>query len=239
MRAHQRLAGELVDGSGQAFGQASAVDEDERRAVGTNQLEQTRVDGGPDGWASVPDRRGAAHNLLSARQAAHVFDGHLDAEIQPFARPGIDDRHRPVAHRSRRRRELGGDCGIAARLPRLRGLGPSGATAARAGRCAASPVTARRRFAGAAQESRDLVERALGRGQADALGRPCRAFRQPLDGDSEVSAPLGRHEGMDLVDDDGIDTSEGVPGVRGQQQEKRLGGGNKDVRGVALEAGAL
>ena len=51
MRAHQRLAGQLVERAGQPLGQPAAVDEQQRRLMRANQLEQTRMDGGPDGGA--------------------------------------------------------------------------------------------------------------------------------------------------------------------------------------------
>ena len=48
VRTDQRFAGELVQRAGQPLGETPAVDEDERRAMRANQLEETRVDGRPD-----------------------------------------------------------------------------------------------------------------------------------------------------------------------------------------------
>ena len=56
VRAGQLLAGQLVEGGGHALGQAAAVHEDEGRAVRAHQLEQARVDGGPD-RAPLPGSR--------------------------------------------------------------------------------------------------------------------------------------------------------------------------------------
>ena len=51
MRAHQGVAGEFVDGAGDALGEAAAVDEDEGGGVGADEFEQLGMDGAPDGGA--------------------------------------------------------------------------------------------------------------------------------------------------------------------------------------------
>ena len=80
MRADERLAGELVERAGQPFGQPPAVDEDQRRSVRANQLEQPRMNRRPDRWPRVADRcraaRGSRRPWSSRR---HVLDRHLDA----------------------------------------------------------------------------------------------------------------------------------------------------------------
>ncbi len=48
MRAHERFAGQLVQRAGQPLGQTAAVDEDERRSVRADQLDEPRVDRRPD-----------------------------------------------------------------------------------------------------------------------------------------------------------------------------------------------
>jgi hypothetical protein len=55
--AHELLARELVEGGGHALGQAAAVHEHERGAVGADQLEQAGMDGGPDGRMRSGRRR--------------------------------------------------------------------------------------------------------------------------------------------------------------------------------------
>ncbi len=54
-----------------------------------------------------------------------------------------------------------------------------------------------------------------------------------------MRAALGGDEGVDLVDDDGVDGAQGVGGLRGEQQIERLGRGDEDFGGLAGEAGAL
>ena len=49
VRAHQDLACEFVQRAGEPFRETPAVDEEQRRLMGANQLEQARVDGRPDG----------------------------------------------------------------------------------------------------------------------------------------------------------------------------------------------
>ena len=54
-----------------------------------------------------------------------------------------------------------------------------------------------------------------------------------------MSAPLGRNERVDLVDDHRIDAAERLPGIRRQEKVQRLRGGDEDVRRISLEARAL
>ena len=52
MGAHQRFAGKFVDGAGNALGQAAAVDENQRGAMGADLFEQLGMNGAPDGAAN-------------------------------------------------------------------------------------------------------------------------------------------------------------------------------------------
>ena len=54
-----------------------------------------------------------------------------------------------------------------------------------------------------------------------------------------MRAAFGRHQCVDLVDDDRVDRTERVAGVRGQQQVERFGRRDQDVGRVAHEAGAF
>ena len=96
---HQVLAGQLVEALGQALGQAAAVDEDERAAVGPDELEDPGVDRRPDAHPHLA-AGGRSAGLLLERQrlaeAAHVLDRDDDLEVEPLLRPGIDDRDRAV-----------------------------------------------------------------------------------------------------------------------------------------------
>src|SRR6185437_1555368 len=60
VREGDLLAGGLVEGRGEALGEAAAVGEDHGRAVGADQLDEARVDGGPDGGAGGRGCRRAA-----------------------------------------------------------------------------------------------------------------------------------------------------------------------------------
>ena len=65
----------------------------------------------------------------------------------------------------------------------------------------------------AAEEPGDLVERALGGRQPDALGRAASAtVVEPLEREREVGAPLGGGQGVDLVDDHRLDAAQVSPG---------------------------
>ena len=68
--------------------------------------------------------------------------------------------------------------------------------------------------------------------------RPAQGL-EPFQREREVRAALGRHERVDLVDDDGIDRGERAPGIRSQQQIQRLRCGDENVRGVPQESSAL
>jgi len=88
-----------------------------------------------------------------------------------------------------------------------------------------------RHRAAAAQERCDLVERPDGRRKTDPLSRRREQLVQPLERKCEVRAALRAGDGVDLVDDDGIDVAEGVARLRRQEQEQRLGRADQDVRG--------
>ena len=84
----------------------------------------------------------------------------------------------------------------------------------------------------AAEQPGDLVERALGRAQTDALEprRPGRAQGlQPLERQREVSAAFGRDERVDLVDDDRLDSGQRGPRRRREHEVERLGRRDEDV----------
>ena len=110
MGADQLLSRQVVQRRGQALGQASAVDEDERRAVGAHELQQPGMDRGPDGAASDGARR-SLDDLIGAAalgrggqglaQARHVLDRDLDLQVEGLALGGIDDRHRARTPRPR------------------------------------------------------------------------------------------------------------------------------------------
>ena len=69
-------------------------------------------------------------------------------------------------------------------------------------------------------------------------GRSSRASRRSRD-EREVGAALGAGDGVDLVDDDGLDAAQRLARLGGQQQEQRLGRGDEDVGGLARELAAL
>ncbi len=89
------------------------------------------------------------------------------------------------------------------------------------------------------EKASDFFQWALGCGEADALDWLfCEGF-EALQREGEVSSALGGNEGVDLVDDDGVDGAEGVGSLGGEQEVERLGGGDEDVGGLAAEACAL
>ncbi len=83
--------GELVQAVGDALGRAAVVHEDEGRAVRAHELEQARIERGPDRLARL------AVNLGRAAELAHVLDRDDHLQIELLRRPGVDDLDLAVA----------------------------------------------------------------------------------------------------------------------------------------------
>ena len=98
--ARDFLLGELVQAQREPLGQATVVDEDDRRAVLLDQAEQLRVDRRPD-RRRVALAAGAEQRIgvRACARLAHVLDRDDDAEVQLLARAGIDDPDRPSLRR--------------------------------------------------------------------------------------------------------------------------------------------
>ena len=87
----------------------------------------------------------------------------------------------------------------------------------------------------AAEEARDLVERALGGREPDALRRTMGDGFEPLEREREVRAALGGRERVDLVDDDELHRPQRLARLRGEHEVERLGCGDEDVGRSAQE----
>ncbi len=83
--------------------------------------------------------------------------------------------------------------------------------------------------AAARDEAPDLLERALGRAQRDALERGVDEPLEPLDRQRKMSTPLRPGDGVHLVEDQRLDPPERLARLRRQQQVERLGRGDQDV----------
>jgi hypothetical protein len=97
MRADEGLARQLVQRAGEPLRQPPAVDEDQRRPVCADDLQEPRVNRRPDRRPRVPHRGRAARDVVGPRQLRHVLDRHFDRELQAFPLSGIDDGNRPIA----------------------------------------------------------------------------------------------------------------------------------------------
>ncbi len=91
--------GQLVEAGGEALGRPAGVAEDDRRAVGEDQLEDAGVDAGPDARAGTveaiadvagPRRRLGRRDRLLA-EVAHVLDRDDDVDLERLADAGVDD----------------------------------------------------------------------------------------------------------------------------------------------------
>ena len=100
VRADEVLVGELVEPGGEALGQAARVHEHDRGTVRADQLEQLRVDRGPDrrrrrratGRRRPQDVGHRARSLDGAPELGHVLDRDDDLDLERLAVPGVDDR---------------------------------------------------------------------------------------------------------------------------------------------------
>src|ERR1019366_3578586 len=54
---------------------------------------------------------------------------------------------------------------------------------------------------------------------------------EALQGEGEVTAALGGHEGVDFVEDDGLDGAQRFAGVGGEQEVNGFRGGDQDIGG--------
>ena len=178
VRARNLFLSQLVQPHCEALGEAPVVDEDDRRAVLLDELEDRRVDRRPD-RAGVRLVAGVhldavLHNrlgeLVRGPELAQVLHGHNHLEIQVLPRTGVDELDRTVA----------GD------------------------------------------EPADLLERPLRGREADPLRRTFEQGIEPLQREREMDAALRARDGVDLVDDHGLDPAQRLTGLRGQHQEERL-----------------
>ena len=92
---------ELVDPEREPLGEAAVVDEHDRRAVCTNELEQRRVDRRPDRTCRGLVPRGHLHAIRHHRlgqlargrpQLSEILDGDHDLEVELLAVPRVDER---------------------------------------------------------------------------------------------------------------------------------------------------
>ena len=99
VRARELLLGELVDPEREPLGEPPVVDEDDRRAVRADELEDRRVDRRPDRAARPLDAdahldavRERRHGELGGRaELAHVLDGDDDLEVELLADARVDE----------------------------------------------------------------------------------------------------------------------------------------------------
>ena len=163
----------------------------------------------PDGAARLA-RGVAARRTAGLAEFGHLFDGYLDAQRESLLFARVDDGDRTVS-RSR-------GCGVSWRF---------------------HSETAPLRDLGTAQESRHLLQRPLRCRQSDALRRPLADAGKPLEREREVRAALVRHQGVNLINDDGVDAAKHLAHIRREHQIDRLGRGDQNVGGLAEESSAF
>src|SRR5216117_3805716 len=80
------LLSELVEAESKAFGEATVVDEEDRRAVLVDELQDLGIDGGPDRAL-----RSLGAGALVGAQLAHVLHGDDDLEVELFRNAGVHE----------------------------------------------------------------------------------------------------------------------------------------------------
>jgi hypothetical protein len=195
MRAHERLAGQLVERTSEPLGEPAAVDEQQRRLVPANQLEQPRVNRGPDRLPCRALRCRTARQIHRLGHACHILDRHFDAQLQQLLFRRVHDRDRAERGRLPIVREL-----VVQLRPDVLDAGRVLSPGARRGR---PPPSRNGSCLDAAKEMRHLVERPLRRGETDPLERlvVAQGF-EPLQRQRQVRPALAGHQGVNLVDDD-------------------------------------
>jgi len=224
--ADQRFLRKIVDGAGDAFGEAAIIDEDESGAMGTDLLEELRMDGAPDGWANGALRGGAARERIDVVEASHVFDGDFDPEVEAFEFAGVDDGDGAVNGSVEGGFEFGeglvrsgsGGLGVGVEAGcRLLGLWRSVRKQIPAfGWNDGGWYLACCGDFGAAEEAGDFFEWALGGREADALDAAAGEFFEAFECEREMGAALGGDESVDFVEDDGVDGTQQFAGLRRQ-----------------------
>ncbi len=229
----QRLLGvELVQALGQALGAAAVVDEDDRAGVLLDQLQQLRVDRGPDravvglagelrvdavgaGWRACRAGAvgGADRGGRGRARIGHVLDRHDDLEVELLADARVDDLALlvrptqelgdPLERPLRRRKADALD-----RLPRQRDT--SGEILRFALR-----LPGFRQFELLLEQGVHL--------------RVLHVVVEALQRQRHVGAALGRGDGVDLVHDHGLHPGQDLPRLRGHHQIERLGRRDQDV----------
>ncbi len=91
----------------------------------------------------------------------------------------------------------------------------------------------------AGDEAADLLERSLRGREADPLKRAVRHTSEPLQRHGEMGAALGAGDSVHLVEDDGLDPPQHLPGLRGEEEIERLGCRDQDVGRRAHHLAAL
>ena len=91
----------------------------------------------------------------------------------------------------------------------------------------------------AGDEAADLLERPLGRGEADPLHRRSREPVESLQAECQVGAALFPGDRVHLVHDHRLDSAQHFACLRGEQEEERLRRRDQDVRRLAEHRLAL
>ena len=189
------------------------------------------------GWIAVqidgrvgPCEAGPLGMSIGSASRAMSSTGTSIFSSQRLAPAGVDD-----GDRARRRR----GCGVGA--GELVGdlAGGIRRRASASGSRSARRRWRRRALASPSEVQRHLFERPLRGRQPDPLQRALGQRLEALHRQRQVGAALGRHQRVDLVDDQRVEAAERLAGVRGQQQVERLRRRDDDVGRLADEAGAL
>ncbi len=88
-------ARQLVERARQPLREPPGVDEDHRRPVLADQIQQPGMDGRPDAPPLRPCGSRIGRQLLQLAERGEVVDGHLDPDLELLLGAGVHDGHRP------------------------------------------------------------------------------------------------------------------------------------------------
>ncbi len=88
---------DLVEAGGEAFGESAGVGEDERGALGVDEIDETLLDVGPDRGALFRARGCAREVAGDLAESRHVLDRDDDLQVPLLAGRGRHGRHRSTA----------------------------------------------------------------------------------------------------------------------------------------------
>src|SRR5262245_36170961 len=107
MRTNERFARQLVQSAGETLSEPPAVDEDQRRAMRINEIQQAWMNCRPDRRTLVANGSRTAGDIVGRRELGHILDRQVDRELECLLLTRIDDGDGPIVNGASAIREFG------------------------------------------------------------------------------------------------------------------------------------